>query len=65
MADYSDLTDDKFQEILDEIVSEYTSCQIVNTVPGVWNIVAEHFHNEVLDRYAAETGQLEDEDETD
>lgn len=52
MADYSKMTDDEFDEILLEIVREDLSSEIVTSVPGVYELVREHFNNDVLDRWA-------------
>ena len=52
MADYSKMTNEEFEAILEEIVRE----EGVNvlSVPGVAEVLREYFTNEVLDRWASE-----------
>jgi hypothetical protein len=47
---YADLTSDKFDEILAEIINEQPAASLLD-IPGVYEAVSEHFNNEVLDRW--------------
>jgi len=46
MADYSQMTQEEFDTILEEI------CGCDLTIGGVYEAVSEHFNNEVLDLWA-------------
>jgi hypothetical protein len=50
MADYDEMTNEEFDEILGEIVNNKQTD--VLAVPGVYEILSEHFNNDVLDRWA-------------
>ena len=50
MADYSQMTQDDFDRYLAGILRAMTGEQLL-AVPGVSEIVAEHFNNDVLDRW--------------
>jgi len=49
-VDYGSMTDDEFRKILEEFVDE----EGVNilSIGDVYTILAEHFNNDVLDRWA-------------
>lgn len=49
-ADYSKLSDEEFDSILAEILSEMSGAQIL-AVPGAYEVFREEFNNEVLDRW--------------
>ena len=48
MTDYSKLTTEEYDEILQELV-EKEPAGILLGIEGVYEAVSEHFHNEVLD----------------
>lgn len=48
-VDYSEMTSEQFQEGLSEYVDGTSSSDIVFSIPGVYEIVSEHFNNEVLE----------------
>ena len=52
MGTYDKMTNDDFLRILSDIVKE-EGAELL-TVPGVYDVVAEWFNNEVLDRWTAE-----------
>ena len=52
MGRYDKMTNDDFLRILSDIVKE-EGAELL-TVPGVYDVVAEWFNNEVLDRWEQE-----------
>lgn len=50
--DYSELTNEEFDQILEEIVGGMSSAEILS-YGDVYNILAEELNNEVLDRWRA------------
>lgn len=50
MADYSKLTDEEFDNILIEILDEEPASSLLY-IGGIYEIVAEYYNNEVLDRW--------------
>lgn len=60
MSKYDKMTNEDFDRILIEIVNEYGVANLLR-IPGVWEIAAEHFNNEVLEQW--ETEQELDEDQ--
>ena len=46
MADYSQMTDNEFYDILQEL------CGSDLTVPGAYEVYSEHYNNQVLDTWA-------------
>ena len=48
MGDYDRLTDAEFDEILESIVSQ-TPAGVLLTIPGAYEVLSEHFNNEVLE----------------
>lgn len=51
MDEYTGVTDDMFQDMLEELVSEMSSEQIL-AIPGVYGLLAEELNNAVLSRLA-------------
>jgi hypothetical protein len=51
MADYGKMTQTEFVEILAWLVDENPASHLL-TLPGVYEAVAEHFNNDVLDVWA-------------
>ena len=51
---YDKMTHDEFVSILQEIVKEEGAANI--TIPGVYEILAEHFNNEILTRWEERRG---------
>ncbi|HPA48195.1 MAG TPA: hypothetical protein PK395_20695 [bacterium] len=49
MVDYSTMTNETFDTILREVVEEHRHTLL--TIPGVYEILSEHFNNEVLERW--------------
>jgi len=47
--DYSKMTQEEFDSILEEIVAE--NAGDIFSIPGVYEVVSEHFNNEVLSRW--------------
>jgi hypothetical protein len=60
MPDLKKLTQEEFDALLEEIVSEEGHNLL--SVPGVYEIVAEHFNNEVLRKWEDSQEDEEDED---
>jgi hypothetical protein len=52
-GDYDDVSDEWFDETLRQIVSEQSAGQIL-AIPGVYEVLAEYFNNEVLSRWEAQ-----------
>lgn len=50
MMDYSKMSQEEFSDILAQVVFENASTLL--GVPGVYEAASEHFHNEVLERWA-------------
>jgi len=57
MGTYDKMTNDDFLRILSDIVKE-EGAELL-TVPGVYDVVAEWFNNEVLDRWEQEQADKE------
>jgi hypothetical protein len=55
------MTQEQFDDILGQVVSE--NCGALLGVPGAYEVFAEHYHNEVLDRWAEKNGLELPEDE--
>ena len=51
---YDAMTDAEFQEILEQVV--YENARTLLSVPGAYEVFAEHYNNEVLERWAARGG---------
>jgi hypothetical protein len=60
--DYSEMTNEEFDEILSDLVYKYLTDDHYSfmSIPGVYECMSEFFHNEVLDIWAAD--QFEDDD---
>lgn len=57
MTDYSKMKQEDFDRILEQVVSEEIAGNLL-TIPGVYEVLSEHFNNEVLDRWEREqTGE--------
>lgn len=57
MADkFADMKQEEFDSILEEVANEHGYFQ----VPGVYEALAEHYNNEVLERWAAKHGRCGD-----
>ena len=50
-ADYSKMTDDEFQNILEELVGQMSPAEIM-AVPGAYEVFSEALNNDVLDTWA-------------
>jgi hypothetical protein len=50
MTDYSNLTNEEYDQLLQELVEEEPA-GILLGIPGVWDLVSEHYHNEVLKKW--------------
>lgn len=55
-----DITPEKFDEVLFEIIDELKPSLLVVAVPGVYEVLSEYFNNDVLKRIREE---LQDEAE--
>ena len=53
MADYSKMTQEDFDRLLLDILSEIKASQMIH-VPGFHEVASEEFNNEVLDRWSNE-----------
>jgi hypothetical protein len=53
-SDYDEMSQDDFDRILAEIVDEIGASQLIFEVPNIYSDVAEHFNNDVLDRWREE-----------
>ena len=62
MSKYSKMTDEEFDSILEEVLNEYRGNQLLD-IPGVYEIMSEHFNNEVLSRWERRQPHAEDEDD--
>lgn len=52
---YEDMTNAEFDSILAEILDGMPG-EALLAIPGVYEVVSEHFNNEVLERWEAERG---------
>ena len=53
MPDYKDMTNEDFDRILSDIINDDTASNLL-TIPGIYEILAEHYNNEVLDAWTEE-----------
>jgi len=60
MTDYSKMTTEEFDGILQGIVNE--QYMFILQVPGIYEVLSEHYNNEVLETWA-ERKRLEAEEE--
>lgn len=51
MVDYSQMTDEEFDLELNEIINEECVAYNLLSIPGIYEILSDHFHNEILDRW--------------
>ena len=57
MGKYDKMTQEDFNRILGDIMQEAGGRAIL-TIPGVYEVVSEHFNNDVLDRWEQEQGGM-------
>jgi rubrerythrin len=50
MNRYEKMTDDEFTKCLEDILSETSTGELLS-IPGIYEIVSEHFNNEVLEKW--------------
>ena len=50
MACYKRITDNEFDNELNDILEDMSAIELTN-IPGIYEIVAEHFNNDVLDSW--------------
>ena len=55
-CNFNEMSDKDFDNNLRKCLHERTAEQML-LIPGIYEIVSEHFNNEVLDRWAAEKYQ--------
>ncbi len=55
--DYSKMTQEDFDDTLDEVVYGHGLTYLYG-LEGVWEIASDHFHNDVLDRWAEQHPDL-------
>jgi len=55
MSKYNTMTNDNFDRILQNLIVENSIFLL--SIPGVYEVLSEHFNNEVLDRWEAEQGK--------
>ena len=48
MTDYNKITTEEFDHALSDILDKMTGEQVM-AIPGVYEVVSEHFNNEALD----------------
>ena len=53
MTDYSKMTQNDFNERLAMILSDIKASNLLD-IPGIYEILSEEFHNEVLDHWKSE-----------
>ena len=53
MTTYDEMTNDDFDRLLMEIMDESPASALL-TIPGIYEIIAEYFNNEVLERWERE-----------
>jgi len=53
VLDPKDLSQERFDEILEDILYEQRASQLL-AISGIYEILAEHYNNEVLKRWEAE-----------
>lgn len=59
--DYSNLTDEKFDELLAQIIDDDNPrASMLLSIPGVYDILKEEYNNDVLDRYENELAEAEE-----
>lgn len=51
MADYSKMTQDEFDELLEEMVGNMSGSEIM-AISGAYEVFSEHLNNDVLDEWA-------------
>jgi hypothetical protein len=59
MTSYSDMTKHEFDCILMEILQETKASELI-AVPGFYDVAAEEFNNEVLERWRKKKEEEED-----
>jgi len=62
MADYSKMTTDEFDENLKDILEEDVSTGELLSIPGIYEILSEHYNNETLERWAQSRPDYESEE---
>lgn len=50
-ADYSQMTNDEFRDILADVVVDTEAATLLD-IPGIYEVLSEHFNNDVLDKWA-------------
>lgn len=50
--DFTECTDEEFDTILSDIMDEEKGSSFLS-IPGIYELVAEHFNNEILDRWGS------------
>lgn len=54
MPDYSKMTTEEFDHCLQRLIVEVSSSGELLSIPGIYEVLSEHFNNEVLDLWARE-----------
>lgn len=62
MSKYSKMTDEDFDEILKDVLEDVCTGELLS-IPGIYEILAEEYNNEVLDRWERRQPHAEDEDD--
>jgi hypothetical protein len=57
MNKYKDLTQEKFEEILCDIVGRLSSQEIMS-IPGIYECISEEFNNQALDEWEGEQKRI-------
>ncbi|MCP4156670.1 MAG: hypothetical protein GY757_53650 [bacterium] len=50
MPDYKDMTQEEFDQILIDLLDDAPASHLL-TIPGIYEILAEHYNNEILDAW--------------
>lgn len=53
MDDYGKMTHDDFVRILQDILDDTPANHLLD-IPGIWEVLAEHYNNDVLQRWEDE-----------
>lgn len=65
MTNISKMTDEDFDEGLQQIINENCCAEDLLKIPGIYEILSEHFNNEILERWENNNDHYENEDADD
>lgn len=61
MTDFSKMTDEEFDVSLRQIINEECCAEDLLRIPGIYEILSDHFNNEILSRWESEQEEFDDE----